>query len=277
MDIAPMFIGAAAGGGGPMSQSGQVALVTGGGRGMGQLAAWRLAERGFSVAVVDVNRDGLAVTAQRSPERIRAFPGDVTDRDAMRQIVKEVEGGLGPLTRVMNAAGIARVGSLLHQDPDDIMRMMEINYGGTVNVCRATLPGMLERGRGELVNFASLAGWVPQPKMGAYCATKFAVVAFSEALWMENRGRGVKFACVCPPAVQTPMLPDFFAQEGNRRKSMAIKPETVIDEIERCLGKDRFLVVPHATGKIIWRLRRHAPNLLRRALTASRFDIISAD
>ena len=260
-----------------MGLEGRVALITGAGSGMGQLAAWRLAAGGAKVAAVDVSEGGLATTVAKAPESIRAYALDVTDRAAVTQTVKQIEADLGPIFRVMNAAAIARVGLLLEQDPEEIFRMMEINYGGLVNMCSATLPGMLERGEGELVNFASLAGWVPQPKMAAYCATKFAAVGYTEGLWLENRGRGVKFACVCPPAVATPMLPDFFSQPENQKKSMALKPEKVIDEIERCLRRGRFWAIPSATGKIIWRVRRHTPRLLRGMITSKRFDLITPD
>ncbi len=249
------------------------ALITGAGSGMGRLAAWRLAAAGVNVAALDVNEAGLEDTAAHNP-RVRVYQCDVTDRAEVDKVVAQVETDFGPIDRVMNAAGIARVGLLLDQDVGEMMRMMEINYGGTAAVCAATLPGMLERGRGELVNFASLAGWIPQKKMGAYCATKFAVVAYTEALWQENRGKGVKFACVCPPAVSTPMLPDFFARPESQKKAMPISADTVIDAIERALARDRFLVLPHASGKVLWRLRRFTPRLLRRVIGSERFDLI---
>ena len=77
---------------------------------------------------------------------------------------------------------------------------------GTVHVVKATLPGMLKRHSGDLVLFASLAGWLPSSRFGAYSATKFAVVAFGETLAHENAGSGVRFLCVCPPIVDTPLL-----------------------------------------------------------------------
>jgi len=249
------------------------ALITGAGSGMGQIAAWKLGAAGVNVAAVDVNDGGLEQTAARDPH-VHAYRCDVTDRAEVHRVVAKVEADLGPLDRVMNAAGIARVGLLLDQDIAEMMRMMEINYGGTATITAATLPGMLERGRGELVNFASMAGWIPQKKMGAYCATKFAVVAYSEALWQENRGKGVKIACVCPPAVRTPMLPDFFARPENQRKAMPITAEAVVEAIERALDHDRFLVLPHASAKVLWRLRRHAPRVLRRVIGSQRFDLI---
>lgn len=253
-----------------------VALVTGAGSGMGRLAAQRLAARGAVVAALDVNEAGLAETTAGDGARIHAYPCDVSDTAAVEATVARVEADHGPIDRVMNAAGLARVGTLLAQSPVEIMQLMQVNYGGTVNVTAATLPAMLERGAGELVNFASLAGWIPQPKMGAYCATKFAVVAYSEALWLENRGHGVKFACVCPPAVSTPMLPDFFGETDNQRKARPITPEQVIDAVERALAKDRFLVLPHASAKVLWRARRFAPRMLRRVLSSDRFDLISS-
>lgn len=252
-----------------------VALVTGAGSGMGRVAARRLAERGTVVAALDVNEQGLAETAAGT-DRIATYRCDVTDQAAVDQTVDAIEREHGPIDRVMNAAGLARVGTLVNQPTDEIMRLMDVNYGGTVKVTAATLPRMLDRGAGELVNFASLAGWIPQPKMGAYCATKFAVVAYSEALWLENRGRGVKFACVCPPAVATPMLPDFFAEADNQRKARPITAEQVIDAIERALAKDRFLVLPDASAKLLWRARRLSPRALRKILSSDRFDLISA-
>jgi short-subunit dehydrogenase len=252
----------------------RVALVTGGGSGMGRLAAQRWADAGMRVVAVDVNDDGLGETVG-GRTNLHAQHCDVTDEAEVARVVKQVESDHGPIMRVLNAAAIARVGSLLQQDLADVRALFNVNVIGTAIVCQATVPGMLERGRGEVINFASLAGWIPQPKMGAYCATKFAMVAYTEALWMENRDRGVSFHCVCPPAVETPMLPDFFAEEAKRRKSMAIEPEKVIDEVDRAIRTGRFLVLPSAMGKVLWRTRRHTPNLLRRALTAERFDLVS--
>jgi short-subunit dehydrogenase len=242
---------------------------------MGRLAARRLAATGTSVAALDVDEAGLAETAGGT-DSIRAYGCDVTDGDAIAATVDAVERDLGPIDRVMNAAGIARVGPLLDMSVAETLQVMAINYGGTVQVTTATLPRLLERGRGELVNFASLAGWIPQAKMGAYCASKAAVVAYSEALWLENRGRGVRIACVCPTAVDTPMLPDFFAQADKREKARAITPESVLDAIESGLAHDRFLILPHVSSKLLWRLRRFTPHMLRRVITSDRFDLIDA-
>jgi NAD(P)-dependent dehydrogenase (short-subunit alcohol dehydrogenase family) len=246
-----------------MTFSGKVAFITGGGSGMGQLAARNLASRGVSVAALDVNTAGLAETAQ-GLDNVLTLPTDVTQPEQVEAAVKRVEQDLGPIDRVYNAAAIFPTARLLDQDLATIHRIMDINYGGIVNVTKLTLPGMLERGRGDFINFASMAGWLPTIYLGAYNASKFAVVAFSEVLYHENRDRGVRFACVCPPPVRTPLLqqsrdtvwPKLF--DGID----AIEPQTVLDAIETTLDRDDFWVFPGRGTKLGWRLRRWLPTLM---------------
>jgi NAD(P)-dependent dehydrogenase (short-subunit alcohol dehydrogenase family) len=243
--------------------SGKVAFITGGGSGMGQLAARNLAGQGVSVAALDVNSKGLEETA-RGFDNILTIATDVTKPAEVEHAVKRVEQDLGPIDRVYNAAAIFPTGRLLDQDTATIHRIMDINYGGVVNVTKFTLPAMLERGSGDFINFASMAGWVPTLYLGAYNASKFAVVAFTEVLYHENRNRGVRFACVCPPPVATPLLdqsretvwPKLF--EGMD----IIEPQTVLDAIERTLDKDELWVFPGRGTKLGWRMRRWFPNLI---------------
>src|SRR6056297_2056970 len=156
-----------------MSDHPQVALITGAGSGMGQLAARNLAAAGTKVAALDVNEQGLLTTAE-SNQNIRTWNIDVTDADALARAIEEIEQELGPIERVMNAAAIMPLGRVLDQDLEVFHRVMAINYNGVVNVSKLVLPRMLERGRGDLVNFASLAGWLPTLYMAAYDASKFA-------------------------------------------------------------------------------------------------------
>jgi len=246
-----------------MAFKGEVALITGAGSGMGRLAAQRLAEQGARIAAFDVNEAGLAETAQ-GREGIRTACVDVTNAAAVEAAVKEAETALGPIDRVYNAAAIFPLGKLLEQDLETIHRIMDINYGGLVNVTRFTLPGMLERGRGDFINFASLAGWMPTLLMGAYNASKFAVVAFSEVLYHENRDKGVRFACVCPPPVATPLLDQGRATAWPKLLDEAppIEPGVVLDAIEDTLEKDAFWVFPGRGSSLAWRLRRFLPDLL---------------
>ena len=249
-----------------MAFDGQVALVTGAASGMGLLATQRLAAAGAKVAALDVNEEGLRQAAS-GRDTVRAWPVDVTNAQAVDAAVAEAERELGPIDRVYNAAAIMPTRLLLEQPREEIHRIMEINYGGTVNVTLATLPGMVERGRGDLVNFASLAGWIPIPHFGAYNASKFAVVAFSEVLAHENRRSGVRFACVCPPPVDTPLLAQADSKPKMLDEMTPIPPERVLDAIERSLEKGRLFVFPGRGSKAAWRARRWTPGLVwRRAL-----------
>jgi len=244
-----------------MAFRGRVALVTGAASGMGRLAARRLAAGGAQVAACDVNEAGLRELADTS-DRIRTFVLDTRDGAAVEATVKTVESELGPIDRVLNAAAIMPTGLLLEQDPELVHRIMEINYGGVVNVTYAVLPRMRERGRGDLVNFASIAGWLPAPHFGAYNASKFAVVAFTEVLHHENRGRGVRICCVCPPPVRTPLLDQATSQPGVLADARPIEPEVVLDAIEAALEKGRLWVFPGRGTALVWRIRRVLPGLV---------------
>ncbi len=244
-----------------MSSGNRVVFVTGGGSGMGRLAAQRMADAGAKVAAVDVNEVGLAETAE-GRESIYTWRLDVTDNEAVLATVKEVEGRLGPIDRVYNAAAIMPTGLLMEQDTETIIRIMRVDYDGVVHVAKAILPGMLERGHGDLINFASIAGWGPTLHFGAYNAAKFAVVAFSEVLHHENRGRGVRIIAVCPPPVATPLLEQAISKPKVLEMGKPISPGRVLDAIERDLAKGRPFCFPTAQTKLAQLMRRFAPGLV---------------
>ncbi|MCB1841928.1 MAG: SDR family NAD(P)-dependent oxidoreductase, partial [Halioglobus sp.] len=123
-----------------MAFKGKVALITGGGSGMGQTAARLLAQQGASVAIFDVNEAGMAKTAEGN-DKVRAYKVDISNTDDVHAAVAQVESDLGPIDRVANAAAIMPFGKLLEQDPKVQLKLMQINYGGLVNIATATLPG----------------------------------------------------------------------------------------------------------------------------------------
>jgi NAD(P)-dependent dehydrogenase (short-subunit alcohol dehydrogenase family) len=242
--------------------AGKVAMVVGAGSGMGRLAAQRWAKAGGVVAACDINEAGLEETASGG-DKIHTRKLDVTNLEGVALAVKEIEAELGPLERVYNAAGIQPTQLLLEQPLDEIHRVMAVNYGGLVNVSLTALPPMLERGYGSLINFASIAGWVPNLHFGAYNASKFAAVAFTEVLYHENRGRGVHIACVCPSQVDTPLLAQATSDPQILKTGPApMKPEKVLDAIDRAVDKDKFWVFPGAHTGMGWRLRRLFPGFL---------------
>lgn len=246
-----------------MAFNGKVAVITGGGSGMGQTAARILAEQGAQVAIFDVNEEGMAKTAEGF-DTIRAYKVDVSDTDAVHAAVAQVETDLGPIDRVANAAAIMPFGKLLEQDPKVQLKLMQINYGGLVNIATAALPGMVQRGSGDFISFSSMSGIIPGLLMGGYCATKGAVQMYTDILYHENRDSGVRFCCVCPPPVATPLW--------NQAKDTVVpkliengetlQPEDVINDVEACLESGKFFSFPGKQTRMGYIMRRLFPNYL---------------
>ncbi|WP_374972348.1 SDR family NAD(P)-dependent oxidoreductase [Spongiibacter marinus] len=244
-----------------MKSNDDVVLVTGAGSGMGQLAATRAAEQGQQVVGFDVNESALLALSDRHPN-IHTYVVDITDLSKVESTVKKVNEEIGCIKRLINCAGIMPLGTLNSQDALEIRRIMDVNYIGTVNINKAVMPYMLDRECGEIINFASMAGWSPLISVGAYNAAKFAVVAFTEVLYHENKYTGVKVCCVCPPPVNTPLL----RNAVNRPKAFdvvsAVEPSFILDAMESSINKGKWLCIPGWQSKAGYLARRFAPNLL---------------
>ncbi|MFI0357716.1 SDR family NAD(P)-dependent oxidoreductase [Actinomadura sp. 9N407] len=242
----------------------KTALVTGAASGLGALAAQRFAAAGWDVVAVDVDEDGLARTALRSPN-MHTRLCDVSDARAVEALVAET----GAVHRVVHAAAISPLAPALEQPLDDVERVTRVNYLGTVNVVRATLPGMLERRGGELILFSSLNAFVPVAKTSAYRAAKAAINAYAETLRQEHAGSGVRFKVVCPRQVDTPAYRAASAADpsGTAAGMKAMPVRRVLDAIDRSLARDELYVFPDAITRATVLTGRYAPGLLRRALT----------
>jgi len=246
-----------------MAFKGKVALITGGGSGMGQTAARTLAAQGAQVAIFDVSDEGMAQTA-RGLDNVTAYRVDMSNTDEVHDAVARVQSDLGPVDRVANAAAIMPFGRLLEQDPKVQLKLMAINYGGLVNIATAALPGMVQRGSGDFISFSSMSGIIPGLLMGGYCATKGAVQMYTEILYHENRDSGVRFCCVCPPPVATPLWNQARETVVPRltQGSEAITAEEVIADVEDCLEKGKFISYPGKQTRIGAIMRRIAPGYL---------------
>jgi NAD(P)-dependent dehydrogenase (short-subunit alcohol dehydrogenase family) len=189
--------------------AGKRALVTGGAAGIGRAIALKLAREGCDIALLDI--DGAA--AQATAAEIRALgreaaaaAGDVTDRDEITAAVGDLTAKGAPIDILVNNAGIARLGSLLTMPEKDWRDTFAVNVDGVFHVTRAVVPGMVARRRGAVVNLASWLGRRGHPAFGAYAATKFAVIAMTQALAVEVAPAGVRVNAVCPGLiVGTPM------------------------------------------------------------------------
>ena len=186
---------------------GRVALVTGGGRGIGRNVAIELASAGMKVAVSARSKDEIEETAAEVGGM--AIQCDVSDRAQVERMVAETEEKLGPIDLLVANAGTAPdEDKAWEMEPSDWWRTFEVNVLGVYLCCRAVIPGMLERGSGRIVNVASGAAYLPGSSSTAYSASKAAVHRFSETLANQLAGRIPVFS-ISPGLVRTRMTDEF--------------------------------------------------------------------
>jgi 2-hydroxycyclohexanecarboxyl-CoA dehydrogenase len=187
-----------------MRLAGETALVTGGTGGIGSATCARLAAEGARVAVADLDLD-----------EARALAGDldgygvvldVTSVDSVAKAVGEIESELGPISILVNNAGLAEDNFFLKTDEGMWDRTLAVNLRGVFAVTHSVLPGMHERGGGSIVNIASEAGRVGSQLSTIYSATKAGVIGFTKALAKESARYGVRVNAIAPGPIETPML-----------------------------------------------------------------------
>ncbi len=186
----------------------KVAVVTGGGSGIGRELCRVFADEGANVVVADTNSEAaqqtLALLEDGSGQGM-AVPLDVRCGDSWAGLRTAVMSAHGRCDVLCNNAGVMRVGAFVDADLDDWTAQAEVNVLGVMRGCQAMLPVMIEQGSGIIVNTASLAGLHPWPEGSLYAASKYASVGFSETLREELAGTGVHLAILCPGGVDTPM------------------------------------------------------------------------
>jgi len=218
---------------------GQVALVTGGGRGVGRAIAVRLAEAGASVGLVARSRHELEDAASELEGYgvgAVALAGDVRDESFVAEAAAAVAVTLGPVDLLVNGAGTARaIGPLWELDPGEWWADVETNLLGTFLFARAVLPTMVERRGGRIVNVSSYSGTRPSPYLTAYAAAKAALLNLTESLACETEPHGVRVFAVTPGYVPTAMIEHIVeSPEGRRwlphvRDGKPVDPSLVAD------------------------------------------------
>lgn len=182
--------------------SGQVAVVTGAGQGIGEAIAQRLAKAGAKVLVADIDAK-LAAEAAQSIPNASPLPLDVTNGAGVAAAFEKA----GRIDILVNNAGIGgKAAPLWEQTDEDWQKIIAINIMGVVNTTRAVLPGMRHRKYGRIVNIASIAGKEGNPNMTAYSATKAAVIGFTKSAAKEVATEGICINCVTPAVIRTKIL-----------------------------------------------------------------------
>lgn len=242
--------------------NGRVAVVTGAGSGIGRATSVALAERGCSVAVVDVQPEGAEETARLVRELGRESSvhlADVRDPERMDRLPGEVATALGPCHILVNNAGVTAAGAFTDETLDDLRWIVDINVWGVVHGCRAFLPMLREAEEAHIVNMSSMVGLLGLPHNVSYSLTKGAVRAFSEALRGELVTSSVGVTVVFPGAIHTNITSSArggqaarLAELGKSRLApYAMRPPSavakkIVSAIER--DRPRVVVGPDAHG-----------------------------
>jgi NAD(P)-dependent dehydrogenase (short-subunit alcohol dehydrogenase family) len=227
------------------SLHGRVAVITGGGRGIGRALALALTREGCRVAIGDVDEAAAAAVAREAGGETLGLRLDVTDRPGFTAFLDEVERRLGPIEVLVNNAGIMPVGPFESEDDATVIRILEIDLHAVLHGSKEAVRRMRPRGSGHIVNVASIAGRVGFPNLATYSAAKHGVIGLSEALRQELRGTGVDVSVVMPAIVRTELAAGLRPSRGFKPST----PEEVAEAIVEALRKNRFDVyVPRSLG-----------------------------
>ncbi len=210
-----------------MKLDGQIAIVTGGGRGLGRVYAQALAAAGAAVAVTARSEEQLTETVgliEQAGGRAVALTADVSDRGAIEQMVAEVEQQLGPVDLLVNNAGSFRAAGVVWEvDPEEWWREVEINLRGVFLCTRAVLPNMIARRCGRIINVSSVVGLWPWPSASAYAISKTAVLRFSETVAAETKEHGISVFAIHPGIVRTTMTEYWRDSDEVRQRAPTIQ------------------------------------------------------
>lgn len=208
----------------------QVALVTGGSRGIGRAIAIRLAELGAAVSICGRDNEKLRETAdalQALTEKAFWQKADVTRVDEVGKFVSEAEANLGAIGILVNNAGIGLFGPAHEKSEEEWDRVLNTNLRSAFLVSRAVLPSMIRRGAGDIINISSLAGKNTFAGGGLYCASKWGLQGLSGCMAEDLRDYGIRVSVICPGSVATE-----FSGRGAKDAAKALQPEDVANAVE---------------------------------------------
>jgi NAD(P)-dependent dehydrogenase (short-subunit alcohol dehydrogenase family) len=243
------------------SLRGQVVAITGGARGIGRATAAALIAQGARVSIGDIDRALAERTAEELGAGTVGLPLDVTDRASFEAFLDQTEARLGPLDVLINNAGIMPIGPFVEETDAAAKRMVDINLHGVIYGSKLALARFLPRGRGHLVQIASIAGKAGTADGATYCATKHAVVGLSESIRQELRGTGIDLSVVMPIGVNTELYSGLTPIRGLKTP----EPEDVASAIVDALRTGRFEVYVPRTMAALGRFNALLPRRVMEA------------
>ena len=226
------------------SAANKVVAITGGARGIGLATATVLQSLGATVAIGDIDRSALKEAGSQLALTV-ARRLDVTDRRSFTDFLDTVENQFGPVDVLVNNAGVIAVGNAVDEADSVTERVLDVNIFGVILGTKLAAKRMLPRGHGHIINIASLASVQPVEGIATYCATKHAVLGYTDAVRMENRGSGVNFSAILPTLVNTEMIAGVGRAKGFRNA----EPDDVARAVAGVIAKPKPRVfVPRSVG-----------------------------
>jgi uncharacterized protein len=256
-----------------------IALITGASMGLGEDFARQLAAKGYDLLLVARSQDKLqALSAELTAKhgiRAEAIAADLTQPQACQQVFDRVQAMDWAVDLLINNAGFGDYGEFGTCDGSSQSSMIQLNIQALVDLTHLVLPGMQSRGRGAVINVASIAAFQPMPYMSVYAASKAFVLSFSSALWAENKDRGIYVQCLCPGATETNFAAvsglDRVFSESNNQFKLAESGDVVRESLMALEKKQAIVVTSGASNRLIAGIGKLLPNELTAMMTAKIF------
>lgn len=256
----------------------KIAIVTGGGMGLGRALCEELAREGATVVVADIKGDAAVQVADRIAQnggRARAVQIDVSKREDIANLIDKTAADFGRLDYIFNNAVLVIGGDARDISLEQWERALNVDLLGVVYGAIAAYRVMAKQGYGHIVNVSSTSGLIPQPGNTPYCTSKWGIVGFSLSLRFEGADLGVKVSCVCPGDMKTDIYENMTVMNLKvsrdeivrvSRRTHFLMPqwsaEQAVDEILRGVTRNKALIVFPAVVRWIWRLYRALPAVI---------------